>query len=443
MKTDVVVCGAGVGGLASACSLSALGLRVLVVDKQPRIRPVAKGEVLQPGSLPALRSWGVLQHLEKLGALRMSKLITNDKFGRPLMTVDYECLPVRNHWLLAHDYPSILRSFAHCLPPTAELRRGVVARRPLIDDTGRVVGVQVTENGVSRDVRADLVVAADGISSTLRRAVGIPMPRNDYPHRLVSFEIPLESEKVEEFNAYTTRRGLRLLYPLPGGRARLYVQIEPNELRGTRVGDMREWCQDMLAEVPALDPLAELVMANLDTRQMLPVSHFLAPQLAVPGMALVGEAAHAVHPMAAQGMNSSVADAAVLARTLGEALATTATVRTAVDTALETYHAERMPVLAHIERMSHRAAGMITRISRAGAFVSRRLIKHTGTNHRLLCLTAYNLSGMGVRPFTLLDRIYQAGLLPDFRANRLPDWPEYLDEPQASDNDAAGAAEIR
>ena len=44
-RYDAVVCGAGAGGLASAHALGALGLRVLVVDKQPELRPVAKGEV--------------------------------------------------------------------------------------------------------------------------------------------------------------------------------------------------------------------------------------------------------------------------------------------------------------------------------------------------------------------------------------------------------------
>jgi 2-polyprenyl-6-methoxyphenol hydroxylase-like FAD-dependent oxidoreductase len=424
VNTDVVVCGAGVGGLASACALSALGLRVLVVDKQPEVRPVAKGEVLQPGALPALSSWGVRQRLEDLGALRMSKLITNDKRGQPLMTVDYRCLPTRNHWLLSHDYPSILAAFTHCLPATVELRRGVIVRQPLIDDTGRVNGVELTENGASRQVRAQLVIAADGTSSGLRKAVGIPASREDYRHRLVSFEFPLGSESVEEFNVYTSRRGLRLLYPLPGNRARLYVQIEPEELRGIRADDMGQWCRDVLAEVPGLDPVAELVMANLATRQVLPVSHFLASRLAVPGMALVGEAAHTVHPMAAQGMNSSIADAVVLGAKLGAELAGTAAVNTAVDAALARYEAERRPTLAHIGRMSRRAAGMITRNSWAGALLSRRMVKQTGANHRLTCLMAYNLAGLGVRPFTLVDRLYQVGLLPDFRAGRSPDWPE-------------------
>lgn len=49
MRYDVVVCGAGVAGLAAACALGRLGHRVLLAEKQDAVKPVAKGEVLQPG----------------------------------------------------------------------------------------------------------------------------------------------------------------------------------------------------------------------------------------------------------------------------------------------------------------------------------------------------------------------------------------------------------
>lgn len=130
MNVDVVVCGAGVGGLAAACALGRLGLRVLLLEKQPRPRPVAKGEVFQPGALRVLREWGVSGLLERAGALRLDRLVARDRDGTARMALDYGRLPVDGNWLLAHDYPAILHAFTEALPPSVELRRGVLADEP-------------------------------------------------------------------------------------------------------------------------------------------------------------------------------------------------------------------------------------------------------------------------------------------------------------------------
>lgn len=237
--TDVVVCGAGVGGLATACALGGLGLRVLLVDKQPEIRPVAKGEVFQPGSLPMLRAWGVAGHLEKAGALRLDRLVARDPDGTARMTLDYGLLPTGSgNWLLAHDYPAILRAFTDALPPSAELRRGTVVDDLLGAADGRVTGVRLRDG---EEVKAALVVAADGISSRLRRAAGLDVERVEYPHRLVAMELTDAPEVDPDFSAYVTPRGLRLRYALPGGRVRLYAQVAPDELRGadeSRIGEL-------------------------------------------------------------------------------------------------------------------------------------------------------------------------------------------------------------
>jgi 2-polyprenyl-6-methoxyphenol hydroxylase-like FAD-dependent oxidoreductase len=137
-----------------------------------------------------------------------------------------------------------------------------------------------------------------------------------------------------------------------------------------------------------------------------------AQRLSVPGLALVGETAHAVHPMAAQGVNSSLSDA----ETLSAALAGEST----VDRALEAYQAARRPRLDHIATVSHNAARMITALSGAPKLLGARMMRRTAANPRLLRQTAGNLSGTDVRPLTFVDRLYQLGLLVDRHANTPP-----------------------
>ncbi|GAA0503754.1 NAD(P)/FAD-dependent oxidoreductase [Saccharopolyspora thermophila] len=411
-SADVVVCGAGVGGLAAACALGARGLRVLLLEKRPKPVPVAKGEVLQPSSIQILREWGVLPRLEERGAVPLDRLVIREADGRRVMVFDYAALAGQRH-LLSHDHGEILGALADSLGDGVRWRRGALVRDLLRDGSGRICGVVVDEDGRGVEVRAPLVVAADGLSSRLRRLAGISAEPVEYPHRLASFELTGGPELPAEVSSYLTDRGLRLLYPLPGGRIRLYVQVGADELRGVRKDDLASWCDGVVAGTPALKPLLGVLRDSFGTRQLLKLWRFTADRMAVPGLAMVGEAAHAVHPMAAQGMNTAIADAHTLAGLLGG--------QSTVDTALDRYQRARAGWVRHIDRMSHDATRMITDTSWAGRLIGRRMLRRTSRNARLRFVATYNMAGLGIRPFTVLDRMHQLGL-PDPRAGRIPAW---------------------
>ncbi|WP_327391617.1 FAD-dependent monooxygenase [Streptomyces sp. NBC_01186] len=428
---DVLVCGAGVAGLAAARGLGDLGLRVLLLDKQRAPRAVAKGEVLQPGALRVLRRWGTEQLLRQRGGVGLDRLVVRSREGEALMALDYGRLPEGDRGLLAHDHREILTALTEGLGPCVEIRRGTLVREALRAADGRVSGLVLAggEGGDDRVVRAPLVVAADGISSRLRRAAGIEGRRTDYPHRLVSVELTAAGPAPADFSAYLTGRGLRLVYPLPGGRIRLYLQTGPDELRGLGGDAFTEWLARAVGQVPGLAGLAPCLADAAATRQLFSVSRYLAGRFTVPGLALVGEAGYAVHPMAAQGMNTAITSAAALAEQLARLLPATATVDAAarprleaatVDAALAAYQAERRPFLASAARTSANAARMVTDLAWPGRVIGRRAVRCTGANPRLLHTVTHNMAGLGPLPLTPLDRLQQIGLLPDPRAHRVP-----------------------
>lgn len=425
---DVLVCGAGVAGLAAARGLGGLGLRVLLLDRQAAPRDVAKGEVLQPGALRVLRRWGVAEALRERGAVSMNRLVVRDAHGTPLMALDYGQLPPGDRELLVHDHREILTALTEGLSGDVEVRRGAVVREALRTPDGRVTGLVLAGPDGDRPVRAPLVVAADGISSRLRRAVGIPGRRTEYPHRLVSVELADAARQGPgDFSAYLSDRGLRLLYPLPGDRVRLYLQCAPDELRGLGARDFADWLVRAVGEVPALAGYVPALAAAAGTRQVFSVGRYLTDRFAAPGLALVGEAGYAVHPMAAQGMNTAITSAWALTEALSAQLSAhsrtggrPALEATAVDAALDAYRRERAPVLASAARTSANAARMVTDLSWPGRAVGRRAVRHTGANPRLLHTVTHNMAGLGPLPLTPLDRLQQLGLLPDPRAHRVP-----------------------
>ncbi|GHJ09243.1 hypothetical protein TPA0907_36100 [Micromonospora humidisoli] len=415
MNADVVVVGAGAGGLAAARALGARGLRVLVLDRQRTPASIAKGEILQPETVRILDGWGVLDALRATGACPVDQLAIRDPQGGPLLALDYGTLPGRYRQILCADYGDLRAVLADGLPASVEIRWGQRVTGPLRAADGRVTGVRVADGDGEREIRAALVVAADGMSSPLRKAVGIDVERREYPHGLVAFDVP-GVQVADEVSAYRTGRGLCLVYPLPGGRCRVYVQVTPDEFRGRSTADLADWCDRLLAEVPAIRPLGTALRAHLDRRQLLAVYRLRAARLTVPGLALLGEAAHAVHPMAAQGVNSSLTDAETLAATLtadgGRPDAA------GVDRALRDYDAARRPHLDHVATVSHSAARMLTSVSGLPRLLGGRMMRRTAANPRLLALTAGNLSGTTVRPLSPVDRMYQLGLLVDRHAHQ-------------------------
>lgn len=362
----VVVCGAGVAGLATAQAFRARGIDVVVLDRQRAVPVVPKGELLQPGSLRVLATWGLLDALEHRGGVRIPRLVIRDRAGAASLAMDYDQLDADHRWLLSHRHEVILDVLSHGV----DVRRGVTVR-------GR------------EDVGADLVVAADGLSSRLRKQAGIGGRPVAYPHRLLT--VDLAGSSANEVTAHASPRGLRLRYPLPDGRTRLYVQVRRTEFDA----------DELLAEMPSLTPLAnELRTAQ---RTVLPVWRFRAERLCAPGLALVGEAAHSVHPMAAQGMNTAIADAEELAAQVAEHGPT--------EKALLAYERARAPWLDHLATVSHNAARMLTTTSGPQRALGRRMMRGTAANPRLVRITAHNMAGLHLRPLTFVDRLYQLGVL--------------------------------
>jgi squalene-hopene/tetraprenyl-beta-curcumene cyclase len=417
---DVVVAGAAAGGLAAARALGALGLDVLVLERNRTPTPIAKGEILQPDTARILDGWELLDALRATGARPVGRLAIRDPEGQALLSLDYGALPGPHRQILCADYTSLQSVLADGLPSTVEVRRGVRVTGAVRDDTGRVNGVRVVRDGVESEIMAPLVVAADGMSSALRKAAGVPVERREYPHRLVAFDVA-GAEVADEVSAYRTARGLCLVYPLPDHRCRLYVQVRPDEFRGNGTSDLGRWLDQLLAEVPAIRPLQTAIRASLDRRQLLAVYRLRVPRQCVPGLALVGEAAHAVHPMAAQGVNSSLGDAEALAAALGARRPSPGALDPdSVDRALIGFAAARRSRLAHIATVSHNASRMITSVSGLPKLLGERMMRRTADNPRLLRLTAGNMSGTDPRPLSLVDRLFQLGLLTDRNAHSAP-----------------------
>jgi len=396
---DAIIVGGGVGGLAAAAAAGRANASVLVLDRHRTPPAVHKGEFLQPRTLEILDGWGVVDALLADGAVRIDGLECRDAAGGFLGAFDYERLRHPFNCGLLHYYGRIREALLAQAQRVAEVRFGARVTGLATGTDGRVRGVLLDDEGGARRVEARLVVGADGPASTVRQGLSLRARRRPYDHQFVAFDVPGPRLPPRIVN-FLTRQGARIAYPMPGGRARLYVQVPSGDAAAARRLDAEGWRRLLLDGCPPLGDLFELAPADLERRQWFVACRAGTSRWGRPGAVLIGDAAHLIHPMAGQGMNASIADGWTLFRTIAERDGFRSPA--ALDAALAAYGRLRRAELRVIDRISHRLSLLCTATSGVGGRLSRRILLHNRDNERLLGLATAAMAGVPGERFTPL-----------------------------------------
>ncbi|MGW2398449.1 FAD-dependent monooxygenase [Kitasatospora sp. NPDC001664] len=338
-----LIAGAGIGGLTAAVALHRRGWRVTVCERATAVSAVGAGIVLAPNALRALATldlgpaMATGQPLSGTAGLRRpdGRWLTRSDTGS--LTERYG-LPAR-----AVHRGFLVETLTSALPSDA-IRTGTAATGTTQDGDTPVL------HTTTGDLRADVVIAADGIRSALRRQLfpAHPGPRHagEAGWRAVVPGDGLDIRQASE----TWGRGERFgIVPLADGRIYLYATARSRP--GTRPTDHRA---ELLRRFGAWhDPIPTLLerLGRIDPAAVL---HHDLDELAVPlpqfhhgRVALLGDAAHAMTPNLGQGGCQAIEDAVVLAHLLD----------TTPDTprALAAYSTARLDRTTAISRRSRRA----------------------------------------------------------------------------------------
>ena len=315
-RADVIIFGGGLVGLALASALDSSGLSSIVVDPAD---PAPRGDASFDGrtsavsssSMRMLTTIGVSDHLAEPGC-PIRRIAVADGLE-----------PGALHFDPDDDEPL---GFMH---ENRHLRAALHARAEAGENIwlmwkSKVAGVDRGDSGVvvsledGRKLCAPLLVGADGRNSRTREAAGINVARWKYDHQAVVSV--LGHERPHQHVAYEIfyPSGPFALLPMNDdarGHRSAIVWSVPNE-------DAAGWLslsdQDFAAEAEAAMGgfLGRIEM--LAPRSSFPLGFHHAAQITAQRLALVGDAAHAIHPIAGQGLNLGFRDAAALAEVLVE-----------------------------------------------------------------------------------------------------------------------------
>jgi len=298
---DIVIIGAGIGGLAAANALAREGHRITVLERRSHLKPAGAGIIMGANATRILAGIGVRL---SGSAQELARTELRSARGAVLATMDYRALPPSYGSVFGITRTRLHELLVDALPSQVEI---LLSTQPIsIDESA----ARPIVHCMDRDFSADLVVGADGLHSSVREMIITPTSRPALRAAHQTCWRGIVKASVGEVASEAWGTGTRIgAVPVEGGRLYFYlVRSAPVGGPSPRdVDELRSWFPgyadtageilDQLEGVPAL----EHDLIELDS-----------PVWGSEHVALVGDAAHAMTPNQGQGAAMAIEDACAL-----------------------------------------------------------------------------------------------------------------------------------
>lgn len=320
MKTDITIIGAGLVGITAACAFAKLGLNVVVIDSE-NLEETRKKEsdgrtcAIAAGSAAFFKEIGVWEQMQPhAGEIRDIRVTDNDSpvflhydhalVGSEPMGYIIENFHIREAlFTKAAEYKNI-----QIIAPSkySEIK---------FEDDEVVVHLQ------DKEIKSSLLIAADGKNSGVRRLAGIRTHNWDYEQSGIVCTIA--HEKHHQFIAQERflPEGPFAVLPMAGGYHSSLVWTEKTALVSTYLALPKEEIEEQIT-MRVGEYLGKISLAS--RMFSYPLSLCKAKTYIGKNLALVGDAAHAMHPLAGQGFNVGIRDVqeltALILRAKGQGL---------------------------------------------------------------------------------------------------------------------------
>jgi 2-polyprenyl-6-methoxyphenol hydroxylase-like FAD-dependent oxidoreductase len=318
ITTKCCIAGGGPAGMMLGFLLARAGVDVVVLEKHADFLRDFRGDTVHPSTLELIYELGLLDEFLKQPHQKIEKLSAQIGSERVPMA-DFRHLPTHCKFIALMPQWHFLNFLARHGKryKTFDLRMKAEAKK-LIEENGRVVGLRADTPDGGLEIRADLVVGADGRHSTVREKAGFKSDDYGAPMDVLWFRITRkDSDETETFGHIEAGKMLVMLdrgdywqcaYVIPKGGIE---QVQANGLDAFRdnVVQMTPSLADRIGELKSWDDI-KLLSVAVDRLQ----------KWWRPGLICIGDSAHAMSPIGGVGVNIAVQDAVAAANQLAAPL---------------------------------------------------------------------------------------------------------------------------
>src|SRR6516162_5288183 len=317
LQSRCCIAGGGPAGMMLGYLLARAGIEVLVLEKHADFLRDFRGDTVHPSTLETLHELGLLGEFLKRPHQEVSQVRALIG-GEPTLLGNMSYLRTRCRFMVLMpqwEFLNFLCEYGRPYPSFRVRMRTEVTG--LIEENGRVVGIRANTPDGPLEVRADLVVGADGRNSVVRTCAGLTV--EDVGASMDSLQLRLSKRADDPQLFLYSDRGKTMVtidrgdywhcgFGVPKGTA--------EKMRATSIGDFRA---SVVEVAPFLrDRVAEL--RDWSEVKLLTVRADRLRKWHRPGLLCIGDAAHAMSPIGGVGINLAIQDAVAAANVLEEPL---------------------------------------------------------------------------------------------------------------------------
>ena len=312
LTVECVIVGAGPAGLTAAIALASAGVETALIAKRATV-PDHRTTALLHGSVNALVTLGIWERCRTHAAPLKVICILDDtrrllrapevRFAASEIGLDAFGQNIENRFLMA----------------ALEARARELASLMWIEDDAEALDIADQKVSVGLKggaaVMGRLAMGADGRRSLCRAAAGIPTDRRVYAQTALTFNLRHSRPHHDTSTEFHTETGPFTLVPLPGPRSSLVFAVDPSEAPALAALSGAEMAQE-------IERRSHSILGKIEIEPgcgTFPLAVETARRLGAHRVVLLGEAAHVVPPIGAQGLNLGLRDAATIGELVADA----------------------------------------------------------------------------------------------------------------------------